>query len=97
MRVLVLFDLPRPVHPDEAFTVEALREKEDRPTEADVICCLQRLGHEVQTLPVYDDVHAVVEKIRAVQPDVVFNLCESFFNERSNEANLPVRRSSASL
>jgi len=89
MKVLALFDLPRPVHPDEAFTVETLREKEDRPTEADVISCLRSLGHEVDTLPVFDNVLGVVEKIRAFAPDVVFNLCESFFNERSNEANVP--------
>jgi len=89
MKVLALFDLPRPVHPDEAFTVESLREKEDRPTEADVISCLRSLGHEVDTLPVFDNVLCVVEKIRAFAPDVVFNLCESFFNERSNEPNVP--------
>lgn len=89
MKVLALFDLPRPVHPDEAFTVESLRDKEDRPTEADVISCLRNLGHEVDTLPVFDNVLGVVEKIRACAPDVVFNLCESFFNERSNEPNVP--------
>jgi D-alanine-D-alanine ligase len=89
MKVLALFDLPRPVHPDETFTVESLRDKEDRPTEADVISCLRNLGHEVDTLPVYDNVLGVVEKIRAYAPDVVFNLCESFFNERSNEPNVP--------
>lgn len=89
MKVLALFDLPRPVQPDEEFTVEVLREKEDRPTEADVITCLTKLGHEVATLPVYDNVLGVVERIRAFAPDVVFNLCESFFNERSNEPNIP--------
>ncbi|HUS05540.1 MAG TPA: ATP-grasp domain-containing protein [Bryobacteraceae bacterium] len=89
MKILVLFDLPRPVHPDEAFTMEALREKEDRPTEADVITCLNEIGHEVDTLPVYDNVLGIVEKIRAFAPDVVFNLSESFYNERSNEPNIP--------
>src|SRR5690349_9497839 len=89
MKVLALFDLPRPVDPDEQFPVDVLREKEDRPTEADVITCLTAMGHEVATLPVYDNVLGVVEKIRAFAPDVVFNLCESFFNERSNEPNIP--------
>jgi D-alanine-D-alanine ligase len=89
MKVLVLFDLPRPVHPDETFSMEALREKEDRPTEADVISCLQTLGHEVQTLPVFDNVVGLVEKICSSGADVVFNLCESFFNERSHESNIP--------
>jgi D-alanine-D-alanine ligase len=89
MKVLVLFDLPRPVDPAETFTMKALREQEDRPTEADVIKALERLGHQVDTLAVYDNVLAVVEKVRDCGPDVVFNLCESFFNERSNEPNIP--------
>ncbi len=89
MKVLVLFDLPRPVHPDETFTAQALREKEDRPTEADVITCLESLGHEVATLPVYDGIAGMVEKIHAFAPAVVFNLCESFFNDRAKEPNIP--------
>lgn len=89
MKILILFDLPRPVDPDQEFTLKELREKEDRPTEADVISCLRRLNHEVDTLPVYDNVIGIVEKIRSFAPDIVFNLCESFFNERSNEPNIP--------
>ena len=89
MKVLVLFDLPRAVHPDEALTPEILREKEDRPTEADVIIGLQGLGHEVATLPVYDSLPDIVNKIRSFEPAVVFNLCESFFNERAKESNIP--------
>jgi len=89
MKVLVLFDLPRAVHPDETFTMKALREQEDRPTEADVIEALKRLGHQVDTLAVYDDALVAVQRARDCAPDVVFNLCESFFNERSHESNIP--------
>jgi D-alanine-D-alanine ligase len=89
MKVLVLFDLPRPVDPGQTFTLKALREQEDRPTEADVISALGKLGHQVETLPVYDNALAVVQKVADYAPDVVFNLCESFFNERSNEPNIP--------
>src|SRR5215510_16440061 len=89
MKVLVLFDLPRPVGPDETFSNKALREQEDRATEADVIRALGKLGHQVETLAVYDDALAVVKKVQDRAPDVVFNLCESFFNERCNEPNIP--------
>src|SRR5687768_1607515 len=89
MKVLVLFDLPRAVSPEESFTLSALREKEERPTEADVISALRKLGHQVDTMAVYDDVLAIVEKLRQVTPDVVFNLCESFFNDRVHEPNIP--------
>src|SRR6478752_5012294 len=89
MKVLFLFDLSRPVAPDETFTMVALREQEDRPTEADVRSAGGKLGPQVEPLAVYDNILAVVEKIRDYAPDVVFNLCESFFNERSNEPNIP--------
>jgi D-alanine-D-alanine ligase len=89
MKVLVLFDLPRHVGPDETFSDRALREEEDRATEADVIRALGKLGHQVETLAVYDDALAVVKKVQDRAPDVVFNLCESFFNERCNEPNIP--------
>src|SRR5215831_14463983 len=89
MKVLVLFDLPHSVNGSEVFAPEALREKHDRPTEADVITCLQTLGHEVNTLAVYDSLSDVVEKIRSFSPDIVFNLCESFFNDRAKEPNIP--------
>jgi D-alanine-D-alanine ligase len=40
-------------------------------------------------MAVYDDALAVVEKVRDIAPDVVFNLCESFFNDRVHEPNIP--------
>jgi D-alanine-D-alanine ligase len=89
MKVLVLFDLSRAVDPGQTFTLKALRELEDRPTEADVISGLAKLGHQVETLAVYDNAGAVVQKVADYAPDVVFNLCESFFNERSHEPNIP--------
>lgn len=89
MKVLVLFDLDRHVEPDESFTLKALRKEEQKPTEADVISCLRGLGHEVETLAVYDDVREMIDRIKTVAPDVVFNLCESFFLDRSHEPNIP--------
>src|SRR5690349_20103302 len=49
MKILVLFDVARRMHPDETFSAESLKQ-EQKPTEADVLECLQRLGHEVETL-----------------------------------------------
>jgi D-alanine-D-alanine ligase len=89
MKILVLFDLHRAPRPDEEFSSRQLREDEGKPTEADVLACLKRLGHEVETLAVFDNVLAMVEKIKAVAPDVVFNLTESFHMLRSNEPNVP--------
>jgi D-alanine-D-alanine ligase len=89
MRILVLFDVHRPIGPDETFSVRSLRTEEEKPTEADVLACLRKLGHEVETLAVYDEVRVVLEKKDSFKPDVVFNLCETFFSDRAHEPNIP--------
>ena len=89
MKILILFDLHRAPKVDEEFSPAALRKEEDKPTEADVLECLARLGHETETLAVFDNVVAIVEKLKAFAPDVVFNLTESFHAQRSNEPNIP--------
>src|SRR5258708_10832383 len=88
MKILIVFDVARPAEPDENFTVRSLKE-EDKPTEADVLCCLKRLGHDVETLAVYDNVTSIVEKLKSYAPDVVFNLSESFYHDRAHEPNIP--------
>ena len=89
MKVLVLFDLPRRTSPEEVFSEQVLKEQEDKPTEADVIGALTRLGHEVETLPVFDDVLPIIEKLKSFTPGVVFNLMESVHHDRSHEPNVP--------
>jgi D-alanine-D-alanine ligase len=89
MKILVLFDLARAPSPDETFSARTLRREEGKPTEADVLECLRRLDHEVETLAVFDNVLAVVEKVSAWKPDVVFNLTESFHAKRAHEPNVP--------
>jgi D-alanine-D-alanine ligase len=88
MKILILFDLARRTSPDETFSESVLKE-EDKPTEADVLGCLKRLGHDVETLAVYDNVFAIVEKLKVFAPDIVFNLSESFYHDRAHEPNIP--------
>lgn len=89
MKILVLFDLARPAGPDETFSARALKEEEDKPTEADVLRSLERLGHPFETLAVFDNVAAIVEKLKSFAPDIVFNLSESFHHDRCHEPNIP--------
>lgn len=89
MKVMVLFDVDRAIDPDEMLTIRALRREEQKPTEADVISCLLALGHEVDRLAVFDDVRGMFDRISAFGPDVVFNLCETFFLDRAHEPNIP--------
>ena len=88
LKILVLFDVARRMDPGETFSAESLKE-ENKPTEADVLACLQRLGHQVETLAVFDNVTDIVEKLKNCKPDAVFNLSESFHDDRAHEPNIP--------
>jgi D-alanine-D-alanine ligase len=89
VKVLVLFDVSYRGAGAGTFSPQELKEEEDKPTEADVLACLQRLGHDVDTLAVFDDVVCIVEKLKNFAPEVVFNLTESFHSNRANEPNIP--------
>ena len=84
-----MFDVDRKVDPTASFSLRALRQEEQKPTEADVLSALRALGHEVETLAVYDNVRDMFDRIASFAPDVVFNLCETFFWDRSHEPNIP--------
>jgi D-alanine-D-alanine ligase len=89
MKILVLFDLYRRPGEGELFSARTLERVEDKPTEADVLRALARLGHEVESLAVFDNVGNVLERLAAFRPDVVFNLSESFHRSRAQEPNIP--------
>jgi D-alanine-D-alanine ligase len=88
MKILILFDLAYRLDSSEALSPERLKQ-EQRPTEADVMESLLRLGHEVETLAVFDDVGDMIERLTTCAPDLVFNLSESFHHDRANEPNIP--------
>ncbi len=87
MKVLLLFDVGRRISPDEFGPEHDL--KEDQPTEADVFAALQRLGHEVEKMPIFDDIAPVLERVKSFAPEIVFNLAEAVHSDRSYEPNIP--------
>jgi D-alanine-D-alanine ligase len=89
VKVLVLFDIGRPPDPSDSFSVTALRREENKPMEADVITALRANGHEVETLAVFDNVREMFDRISSFAPDVVFNMCETFFLDRAHEPFIP--------
>jgi D-alanine-D-alanine ligase len=88
MKILILFDVAYRLNPDETLSPERLKE-EQKFTEADVMESLLRLSHNVETLAVFDNVAHIVEKLKTWVPDVVFNLSESFHQDRAHEPNIP--------
>lgn len=88
MKVLLLFDVARPVAPDVAWTSQSFME-ETKDAEAHILTSLGRLGHDVVTMAVFDNVLDVIDRIKSFAPDVVFNQCESFYDDRALEPNIP--------
>src|SRR5215831_3190465 len=88
MKILILFDVAHQLDPGETLSPKRLKE-EQKPTEAEVMESLLRLGHAVETLAVFDDVTQIVERLKTCLPDVVFNLSESFRHNRAHEPNIP--------
>src|SRR5713226_3992810 len=79
-KVLVLFDSAGTPPSDQDFSREL--KTADWAAEAHVIEALQRLGHEVRTIGVYDEPGLILDELKSHPPDVVFNLTEHF-NDRS--------------
>ena len=88
MKILMLFDVAEAVPPGFVYTSETFLQ-EDKLAESDILLSLQRLGHDVETMAVFDNVSMVVDKIQTFAPDAVFNQCESFHNNRRLEPNIP--------
>jgi D-alanine-D-alanine ligase len=53
-----------------------------------VVQALQASGHEAQTLAVAAEIEPVVQSLRRHQPDLVFNLTESFRDKSALDSNL---------
>jgi D-alanine-D-alanine ligase len=85
-RVLVL------VHadfvPPEDVESLTLEESERMRTELDVIEALGRLGHDVQTLGVRDELVPIRQTVTGWRPHVVFNLLEEFQEEAVFDQNV---------
>ena len=74
-KVLVLFDTAGTPPADQTT-----KESEDRRLggRAHVIGALNKLGHEVRTIGVWDEPGMIIDEIKANSPDIVFNLTEHF-------------------
>lgn len=90
LKALVLFDVPYetlPVKGVEDFLTTYVELSEWK-TERDVVKALDFLGHEIQPFGIHDDLRPLLRELEKNRPDVVFNLCESFGGDRSNEPNI---------
>ncbi|MBX3720240.1 MAG: ATP-grasp domain-containing protein [Turneriella sp.] len=86
MRVLVAFDYPLALPKDGDYK-SALHAEDWRPIR-NVVEAIQRLGHEAILQGVFDDIMPLIFTIRRKKPDIVFNLLETFKQERQYEGAL---------
>jgi len=87
LKILVLFDIPYQPPQDHNFK-GIMKNADEWKTERDVIASLQRLGHDVTTFGVYDDIRPLIWELETNRPDLIFNLCEAVDGNRDMEPNL---------
>ena len=85
-RVLMVFDLPYAVKPDYDYAEEFTNT--DGNTENDVYKALLESGYEVHRLSLFDDVRPLLDAVRDVAPDVIFNLCDTYRNVTQWDKNI---------
>ena len=71
-RVLMVFDLPYAVKPGYDYATE-FADPEGSYTENDVHQALLECGYEVHLISLYDEVQPMLDAVRDIQPDVIFN------------------------
>lgn len=86
LKVLALFDAIQPTTLDQDLREEL--KTEDWSTEADVLQALQKLGHAIEHLAIFDDLDLLRQKLRSFEPEVIFNLADQFNNNRGFDQNI---------
>lgn len=76
MKIAVVFDAANEGWEDADYKAEVEAEVEE--AEYEVTEALMARGHDVLMVGVYDDVHVMLEKLRAFGPELVFNCSEGF-------------------
>lgn len=84
--VVVLFDLPCP--PPENHDYSAFKKDEDWESELAVFNALRRLGFTPKFVGVYNDIEGMIRDIQAHEPKFIFNMAQSFLNDRRFEPQI---------
>lgn len=86
LRIIVLGDISSPPPADQDFTEEL--KTETWACERQVLRALQRLGHQVRFICLYDRIEPLVDAIHTERPDLIFNLTEQFHDQPFMERNI---------
>lgn len=86
LKILALFDAVRPTTLDQDLTAEL--KTADWKTEAAILAAIRELGHQHETLALFDDMDLLRQKLQTFQPDVIFNLADQFRNNRALDQHI---------
>lgn len=84
LRILVVFQIPY----DSNLPINSYLKYNDWEDEKDVVSALKKLNHEVFLLGLKSDINLLIKAIENLKPNLVFNLCETFNEQRKYEANI---------
>jgi len=76
VKIAVVFDTPRKGWEHDDFLKEVAAKVEE--AEYEVAAALIAGGHDVRLIGVWDDLHHLLDRLHAFQPDLVFNCAEGF-------------------
>ncbi|PIR23237.1 MAG: hypothetical protein COV44_03790 [Deltaproteobacteria bacterium CG11_big_fil_rev_8_21_14_0_20_45_16] len=82
-KIVILFDLLEAPPPDQNYRDYEKDSVWDN--EVSVKRALQRLGHEVVLIGVFNDITRLITELNEIKPDLIFNMVESFNNNRNLE------------
>ncbi len=86
MKVVILFDLASPPPPEQDYS-NYLQDQSWK-SELAVKRAIESLGHSAEWLGIYDDIPRFVRELEEKKPDLVFNMAESFRNNRMYEPQI---------
>lgn len=85
-KVVILFDMSAP--PPENQDYSEYIKDEAWESERAVFEALKTLEYEPILMGVFDNIYQVILDLRAIKPDLVFNMCEAFSNRRDYEPQM---------
>lgn len=85
LKILYLTDIA--VNPPKDRTYSKLLSESEWQDDLKIINVLQSLGHHVQMLSIHDDIKPLLYEIEHYKPDLIFNQCEAFHDDRNAESN----------
>jgi len=86
LKILQLFDLSEAALYGEDYS--SFLNESDWITEKHVFETLTEIGHDVKLFGLYDDATSLTHELQTNRPDLVFNMCEAFKNDRDLEPSV---------